>query len=161
MTSVILVCGAAPVVSHCLPPLILHNSSLTGVTDAERRNSQYKHYIVLFMAGNSNLNVQTWCWTSASSFKMTERLKSLTARWKQFHRGFTIVLEKDDEDEDVLVTFLFLGAFDTTCVIPHTCRPQTLRFQTAATFLHLHKRPLIKLTDPVFCPTALFWLVPQ
>ena len=32
MTSVILVCGRVPVVSHCLPPLMLHNSSLTGPT---------------------------------------------------------------------------------------------------------------------------------
>ncbi len=36
MTSVILVCGGVPVVSHCLPPLILHNSSLIELTDGEK-----------------------------------------------------------------------------------------------------------------------------
>ena len=36
MAAVILVCGGVPVVSQCLPPLILHNSSFIGLTVSER-----------------------------------------------------------------------------------------------------------------------------
>lgn len=55
MTSVILVCGGVPVVSHCLPPLILRNSSLIGLTDGERRNSQYESIRQTVFHGGSHL----------------------------------------------------------------------------------------------------------
>lgn len=60
MTSVILVCGAVPVVSHRLPPLILHNSSLTALTDAQKLNRNNIRF------HGRKVNVQTM--KSCSSF---------------------------------------------------------------------------------------------